>query len=65
MLHIHIGEKIQIDLFGMRLPDHAQAEAAEGTVVGVAPGVITVRIDRVDGAPEVTVGPGRVRREWS
>jgi hypothetical protein len=36
---------------------------AEGTVVGLGPGVITVRLQHEDGAlSEVTVSPGRIER---
>jgi hypothetical protein len=64
MLPINLGERIQVDLFGMRLPGGIDGDAAEATVVGLGPGVITVRLDRLGGAPEVTVGPGRVCRAW-
>jgi hypothetical protein len=64
MLDIHIGEKIQVDLFGMRLPGKTREGATAATVVGLGPGVITVRLEELRGAPEVTVGPGRVCQVW-
>jgi hypothetical protein len=63
MSHLQIGQRIQIDLFGMRLGDpHRWDAPAEGTVVGLAPGVITVRLEGYGGASEVTVSPGRIER---
>lgn len=63
-MSFQIGQKIQIDLFGMRLAGLAPGESrAEGTVVALEPGVITVRLRRQDGVPtDVTVSPGRIER---
>ena len=54
-----IGERVKVDLFGLRtsgaLPPF---EVASGTIVAVAPGSITVRLDAHPA--EVTVGPARL-----
>lgn len=61
-----IGQRVQIDVFGMRLTGvRAGESSAEGTVVGLGPGVITVHLQREDGGlSEVTVSPGRIER-WT
>jgi len=63
-MSLHIGQRIQVDFFGMRVPGLWNAEArGEGTVVGLGPGVITVRVEGEDGRlSEVTVSPGRIER---
>jgi hypothetical protein len=56
-----IGERVEIDLCGLRTPSGNalwDAVIAAGTVIGVAPGSITVRLDEHFGT--VTVGPARV-----
>jgi hypothetical protein len=59
-----IGQRVEVDLFGLRPPDGATLTAvnvALGTVVGLAPGTITVRLDARPGLDaEVTVGPARL-----
>jgi hypothetical protein len=64
MSSLEIGQRIQINLFGMRVAGLRAADSpAQGTVVGLGPGVITVRLEREDGAlSEVTVSPGRIER---
>jgi hypothetical protein len=63
MSQLNIGQRVQIDLFGMRLGGrHSWDAPAEGTVVGLGPGVITVRLERDGGVSEVTVSPGRIER---
>jgi hypothetical protein len=59
-----LGERIQINLFGLRLAGRPAGDSpTEGTVVGLAPGVITVRLQLDDGGhSEVTVSPGRIER---
>jgi hypothetical protein len=59
-----IGQRIQLDLFGMRLPGLRSGDRrGAGTVVGLGPGVITVLLDAgVGPAAEVTVSLGRVER---
>jgi len=61
---LQIGQRIQLDLFGMRLTGPRRPDSrAEGTVVGLGPGVITVLLDAGEGpASEVTVSLGRVER---
>jgi hypothetical protein len=61
---LEIGQRIQLDLFGMRLPGlRSRDSRAAGTVVGLGPGVITVLLDGVEGPEsEVTVSLGRVER---
>jgi hypothetical protein len=63
-MSLRIGERIRVDLYGMRFQGMTAAEMrAEGMVVGLAPGVITVRLERDDGGlAEVTVSPGRIER---
>ena len=60
-MSLQIGQRIHIDLFGLRVA--AFDSRAAGTVVALGPGVITVRLERADGAyADVTVSPGRI--EW-
>jgi hypothetical protein len=59
MRHNEIGERVEVDLFGLRASSTWQiSSVASGTIVAVAPGSITVRLD--DQPHEVTVGPARV-----
>ena len=54
-----IGQKVEVDLFGLRTSSGELATTvASGTVVALAPGTITVRLDAHDA--EVTVGPARL-----
>ncbi|HXU80776.1 MAG TPA: hypothetical protein VN914_05230 [Polyangia bacterium] len=53
-----IGERVQVDLFGLRSFGDGQEAVATGTIVELAPGSITVRLD--DRHAEVTVGPSRL-----
>jgi len=61
---LEIGQRIQLDLFGMRLPGLLSRDSrAAGTVVGLGPGVITVLLDAgEEPGSEVTVSLGRVER---
>ena len=54
-----IGDRVEVDLFGLRATgDFPRDSVAGGTIVAVAPGTITVRLD---GRPaEITVGPNRL-----
>lgn len=53
-----IGERVEIDVFGLRTTgDLQRAGVASGTIIALAPGTITVRLD---GQTEITVGPARV-----
>jgi hypothetical protein len=63
-MSLEIGQKVQIDLLGMRMRGLCPGQSqAEGTVVQLQPGVITVRLRRGDGGvADVTVGPGRIER---
>jgi hypothetical protein len=63
-MSLELGQRIQINVFGMRLVGvRAGDSSAEGTVVGLGPGVITVRLEREDGVlSEVTVSPRRIER---
>jgi hypothetical protein len=59
-----IGQRVDVDLFGLRLPGGDSpwdAVVASGIVVGIAPGSITVRLDEHLEA-EITVGPARLVR---
>ena len=60
-MSLQMGQRVQIDLFGMRLPGVGPCVRAEGTVVGLDPGVITVRLECECGhLSDVTVSPGRI-----
>lgn len=63
-MSLEIGQRIHLDLFGMRLAGPLVREhRAAGTVVGLRPGVITVQVEGDDGAlAEVTVSLGRIER---
>jgi hypothetical protein len=63
-MSLELGQKIEIDLFGMRLSGLPAGDArAEGTIVALGPGVITVQLASYDGGlTEVTVSPGRIER---
>jgi hypothetical protein len=54
-----IGERVEVDLFGLQTRGDFQ-QVASGTIVALAPGTITVRLD--DHHAEVTVGPSRLLR---
>ena len=57
-----IGERVEVDLCGLRTPGGSarwDAVVAPGTVVGLAPGSITIRLDEQFGSV-VTVGPARL-----
>jgi|SwirhirootsSR2_FD_contig_61_4358649_length_581_multi_3_in_0_out_0_2 hypothetical protein len=55
------GQKVSLDVSGLRLPNVGMSEAcADGVVVDVAPGVITVRLELEDGERLVTVSPNRI-----
>ena len=53
-----IGERVEVDLFGLRSLGHDHDAVATGTIVELAPGSITVRLDGRHA--EVTVGPARL-----
>jgi hypothetical protein len=58
---LEIGQRIEVDLFGLHtrgLPE----SGATGTVVALGPGVITIRLDgdTPGDSPEVTVSQRRV-----
>jgi hypothetical protein len=53
-----IGERVEVDLFGLRALNDFEEAVARGTIVALAPGTITVRLDGV--LHEVTVGPSRL-----
>jgi hypothetical protein len=58
-----IGQRVEIDVFGLRVPGLTASDAqATGTVVALGPGIITVRLETSGSRPsEVTISPGRVR----
>lgn len=62
-MSFEIGQKVEIDLFGLRVPGmDAGEEQAIGTVVALGPGIITVRLETGRShESEVTISPGRVR----
>jgi hypothetical protein len=54
-----IGERVEIDVFGLWTTGELQQKGiASGTIIALAPGTITVRLD--GRTSEVTVGPSRV-----
>ena len=53
-----IGERVEVDLFGLRIVGNLPSGTASGTIVALAPGSITIQLD--DHESEVTVGPARV-----
>ena len=53
-----IGERVEVDLFGLRAIGHLHDRVALGTIIELAPGSITVRLD--DHEADVTVGPARL-----
>jgi ribosome maturation factor RimP len=53
-----IGERVEVDLFGLRYVADGDDLVATGTIVELAPGSITVRLDGRHA--EVTVGPARL-----
>jgi hypothetical protein len=63
-MSLQLGQRIQIDLFGMRVAGLGiDGVPVEGTVVGLGPGVVTVQLALDDGGiSEVTVSPGRIER---
>jgi len=55
-----IGQRVEVDLFGLRVQGVLSgATVASGTIVAIAWGTITVRLDA---QTEVTVGPARLVR---
>jgi hypothetical protein len=56
-----IGEKVAIDVFGLRRPGGSDWKNGiiSGTIIALDPGTITVRVDDPEHT-EVTVGPARV-----
>jgi hypothetical protein len=63
MPFLEVGQKIEIDIFGLHLPGLGSGEAqAMGTVVALGPGIITVQLELNERqSQEVTVSRGRVR----
>jgi ribosomal protein L21E len=62
MESLELGQKIDIDVAGLGLPGARIMEArATGTVVDIAPGAITVRLDVDGGERVVTVSPRRIQ----
>jgi hypothetical protein len=63
MLFLEVGQRIEIDVFGLQVPGLGSGEEqATGTVVALGPGIITVRLDLLGDRqlPEVTVSRGRL-----
>jgi hypothetical protein len=61
MMLLQTGQRVSIDVSGLRLPGLGVAgTCADGVVVDVAPGVITVRLDLEEGERLVTVSPQRI-----
>jgi hypothetical protein len=60
MSQLRVGQRVQVDLLGMRLP-HQEDGAVDCTIVALGPGVVTVRLDGAGrGFSEVTVSPERI-----
>jgi hypothetical protein len=64
MASLEIGQRINVDLFGLGAPGRASRYSqASGTVTELGPGVITVRLELERGhVSDVTVSLGRVRQ---
>jgi hypothetical protein len=62
MAFLDVGQRINIDVSGLRLSGGALMQSiAAGVVVDVAPGAITARLELDDGGQlEVTVSPQRI-----
>ena len=60
MPRFHIGQQIEVDLFGLPIFDAMASRT--GTVVALDPGAITVRLHAPAAAAEVTVSERRVLR---
>jgi hypothetical protein len=56
-----IGQRVEVDMFGLRVAESALdgVTVASGTIVAIAWGSITVRLDTHTDT-EVTVGPARL-----
>ena len=67
MSHLEVGQRVHVDLIGMRLGGAGLAiPRAAATVVALGPGVITVRLDLEEAAAaEITIGPGRLQRGFA
>jgi hypothetical protein len=63
MPFLEVGQRIEIDVFGLQVPGLSSGEAqAVGTVVALGPGIITVQVQVSERQHhEVTVSRGRVR----
>ena len=62
MSSLHVGQQLEIDLFGLNVSGGAASGAAVGTVVALHPGAITIRLNRRGPVPasEVTVSSSRI-----
>ena len=61
MLSLELGQRVSIDSSGLGLPGGRQMQSfATGTIVDIAPGVITVRLEADGGMLDVTISPGRI-----
>jgi hypothetical protein len=58
-----IGQRVEVDMFGLRVPEPALdgVTVAAGTIVAIAWGSITVRLEGLADT-EVTIGPARLLR---
>jgi hypothetical protein len=62
MTSLELGQKVEIDLFGLHVPGLGYgASQATGVVVALGPGTITVRLEDAMASSEITVSPGRLR----
>jgi hypothetical protein len=61
-MFLEAGQRISVDVSGLWVPGGRPTEScADGVVVAVAPGVITVRLELEDGEHlDVTVSPRRI-----
>ena len=61
MTALHIGQLVELDLFGLNLPGaRSLANADVGVIVALDAGAITVRLGAGARAPEVTVSQHRL-----
>ena len=63
MPFLEVGQKIEIDVFGLNVPGLRSSDSeVMGTVVALGPGVITVQVEVNEFQwQEVTVSRGRLR----
>ena len=56
------GQRVNVDVFGLGSPGSSLIGGGtiRGTVVGLAPGTVIVRLDDHAGRADIAVGPSRI-----